>query len=141
MYQSLLSANPNFTLDLELTTTPTYTGLAETIIESWEKLGVKVKLKIVAYPDTNDYQILLIGQEIPADPDQYGLWHTTQATNITKYQNAKIDKLLEDGRKEQNQQKRKEIYQDFQRFLVEDCPAAFLYQLTTYNLSRTSTGS
>jgi peptide/nickel transport system substrate-binding protein len=138
MLEGLKTANPNFTLNLELTTTPTYAKLAQQIIESWSKLGIETQLKIVAYPDTNNYQILLIGQEIPADPDQYGLWYSTQTTNITKYQNAKIDKLLIDGRKEHNQQKRKEIYLDFQRFLVEDCPAAFLYQLSTYSITRQS---
>ena len=50
--------------------------------------------------------------------------------------NPKIDKLLEDGRKENNKEERKEIYHDFQRFLVEDCPAVFLHELATYSISR-----
>ena len=65
--------------------------------------------------------------DIPKDPDQYVLWHSTQPTNISKYKNPRIDKLLEDGRVELNQETRKKIYLDFQRFLVEDSPAIFLY--------------
>ncbi len=136
MVQKLKETNSNFTLDLELTTTPTYAGIGQIIVDSWQSLGFNVKLTIVPYPDTNDYQILLIGQQIPDDPDQYALWHSTQRTNITKYQNPKIDKLLEDGRKETDREKRSVIYQDFQRFLLEDCPAAFLYELPFYTLSR-----
>ena len=124
--------------DLELTTTPTYAQLAESIRDSWGQLGLNVSIKVVNLPDTNNFQALLIGQQLPPDPDQYLLWHSTQTktTNITKYSSPKIDKLLEDGRKELEQQKRKEIYQDFQRFLVEDTPAAFLFYLSSYTISR-----
>lgn len=132
----LKEANPNLALSFELTTTPAYVDMAQEIIESWKELGIEVKLKIVSFPDANDYQVLLIGQQVADDPDQYALWHSTQSTNITNYQNPKIDKLLEDGRKERDKQQRKQIYQDFQRFLVEDSPAAFLHQLHTYNLKR-----
>lgn len=133
----LKKSNPNLSLQFTLTTTPAYVEMAQRIIDSWMTLGIQTELKIVPYPDTNDYQILLIGQQIPDDPDQYPLWHSTQPTNIAHYQSPKIDKLLEDGRKETNHEQRKEIYQDFQRFLVEDCPAVFLHELPTYTLKRT----
>lgn len=136
MLAKLKQTNANLQLSLEVTTTPAYASAAQLIIDSWQQLGVVAKLKIVAFPDPSNYQILLIGQQIPDDPDQYLLWHSTQPTNITKYQNPKIDKLLEDARKELDPEKRKQLYQDFQRFLVEDCPAAFLNQLYTYNLKR-----
>ncbi len=132
----LKKANPQTNVELTITTTPAYVDMAQRIIDAWMELGIKTQLKIVPYPDTNDYQILLIGQQIPEDPDQYQLWHSTQATNISRYQNPKIDKLLEDGRKENNKEQRKQIYQDFQRFLVEDCPAVFLHDLSTYTISR-----
>ena len=138
MFDKLKTANSNMVLNFELTTTPTYSDIADSIVTSWQQIGINAKVKIVPYPDLNDYQILLIGQEIPDDPDQYALWHSTQTSNITKYQNPKIDKLLEDGRKETDTEKRKQIYQDFQRFLLEDSPATFLYDLPLYNVSRKS---
>lgn len=136
--EKLKAANPNLDLKLSLTTTPAYVDIAQNIINAWQQLGITTELQIVPMPDTNDYQILLIGQQIPDDPDQYLLWHSTQATNISKYQNPKIDKLLEDGRKEIDKEERKQIYQDFQRFLVEDCPVVFLHQLNTLTVSRNS---
>jgi len=134
--QALLeSLNTN--IEIELSTTPAFVALAEQVKTSWQTLGFTVKIKVVNLPDTNNYQALLIGQQIPKDPDQYLFWHSTQNSNITKYQSAKVDKLLEDGRKELDPQKRKLIYQDFQRYLVEDSPAAFLFHLNTYTIERT----
>jgi peptide/nickel transport system substrate-binding protein len=75
--------------------------------------------------------------DTPEDPDQYSIWHSTQkATNITHYENPRIDKLLEDGRSQINTEERKKTYLDFQRFLVEDAPAAFLFYPDTYSISR-----
>ncbi|OGV90526.1 hypothetical protein A3A66_01685 [Microgenomates group bacterium RIFCSPLOWO2_01_FULL_46_13] len=121
---------------LEITTTQSYAPLAEKIVDAWKGLGITVTFKIVNFPDTSDYQILLIGQKVPSDPDQYTFWHSTQPTNFTHYNSPRIDKLLEDGRKTLDQDERKLIYQDFQRFLVEDAPAAFLYYLKSYTITR-----
>lgn len=136
VYDKLVAANPNLKLAFELMTTPEHTELAEQITEAWRSIGIDATLKIVSFPDPSDYQVLLIGEQTPLDPDQYGLWHSTQATNITRYQNPKIDKLLEDGRRERDQEVRKEIYQEFQRFLLEDSPAVFLHRIHTYTIQR-----
>jgi len=71
---------------------------------------------------------LLIAQNIPADPDQYSLWHSTQTqTNISQISNPRIDKDLEDGRKATDSAVRKARYQDFQKVLLDHAPATFLY--------------
>jgi peptide/nickel transport system substrate-binding protein len=63
--------------------------------------------------------------------------HSTQnTTNITHLNNPRIDKLLEDGRKTLDLNLRKSIYSDFQRFLVEEVPAIFLFYPETYTLTR-----
>ena len=121
---------------LELKTMLQYLDVAESIATSWrETLGVKVDVKVVSSVST-DYQILLTDFTSPIDPDQYTIWHSTQATNFTHFSNLKIDKLLEDGRRTSDQKLRKEIYQDFQRFLLEDCPAVFLFKSSSFTLSR-----
>ena len=121
---------------IEITTTAAYEDLADIIVAAWNELGFNTKLKIVNFPDTNDFEVLLIGQRIPADPDQYNLWHSTQATNFTHYNSPRVDKLLEDGRKTLDEEERTLIYQDFQRFLLEDVPAVFLEHLVTYTVAR-----
>ena len=70
------------------------------------------------------------------DPDQYPLWHSGEQTNITKYKNLRIDKLLEDGRKNVDFNTRITIYNDFQKYLIEDTPASFLYFPYEYELIR-----
>ncbi len=121
---------------LELKTMLQYLDVAESIATSWRQtLGVQVDVKVVSSV-TSDYQILLTDFTPPTDPDQYSIWHSTQPTNFTHFSNLKIDKLLEDGRRTSDQKLRQEIYQDFQRFLLEDCPAVFLFKSNSYTLSR-----
>ena len=123
-------------MEINLATSSVLLDKAEKIAKSWEEVGVKTNIQVyTAIPE--DYQALLAIFDIPEDPDQYSIWHSTQtSTNITKYSNPRIDKLLEDGRGELNLEERKKIYIDFQRFLVEDSPAIFLYYPTTYTISR-----
>jgi peptide/nickel transport system substrate-binding protein len=121
--------------EIELLTFPSLLSVAEAVGKDWEELGIKTKIRVINFlPD--DYEALLATQEIPADPDQYFLWHSTQNTNLTGLSSLKIDKLLEEGRKTFDRQKRKEIYLDFQKTLVEECPAIFLFHPTLYTISR-----
>lgn len=121
--------------EIELATIPSLFPIAEEIKKDWQKLGIETKIKSITTLNEG-FEALLISQEIPSDPDQYVLWHSTQKSNITGYKSLKIDKLLEEGRKTQDLEKRKESYSDFQRFLVEDTPAVFLFHPTLYTVSR-----
>jgi len=121
--------------EIELSTFPSLLPVAEKIKKDWEDLGIATKIKVVnSVPE--DFQALLATQEIPSDPDQYSLWHSTQKTNISHYRSPKFDKILEEGRKELDQEKRKQLYHDFQKFLVEETPAIFLFHPTVYTVSK-----
>lgn len=121
---------------LTLSTFPSFLSLAQKIANSWEKLGVEILVRVEnTIPE--DFEALLTIQQIPPDPDQYPLWHSTQdRTNISNLKNPKIDKLLEDGRKTFRKEERKLIYADFQKYLMDEVPAAFLYYPTVYTISR-----
>ncbi len=121
---------------ITLSTYPSLLNTAQSVSDAWNKVGVKTKIKIepVIPPD---YQVFLLTLSIPPDPDQYQYWQTKQEnTNIGSYSNLKIDKLLEDGRKTFDQEKRIKIYADFQRYLVDDAPVIFLYHPNLYNVER-----
>jgi len=123
-------------MEIKISTTQTLLPVAEKIKQSWEEvLGIRVEIETVNILP-QDFQVLLILQQIPQDPDQYSLWHSTQEQNFTDYQSPKVDKLLEDARKTMDQAKRKEKYLDFQKFLAEDVPAIFLYYPEVYTISR-----
>lgn len=120
---------------LTLTTFSPFVELAQKIALSWTAIGIPTSVQIVN--TIGPFQVFLAGLSIPSDPDQYLLWHSTQqSTNLTGYTNVKIDKLLEDGRKELDPEKRKKIYSDFAKRLVDDAPAIFLYYPTTYTVTR-----
>ncbi len=157
--ERLMEEVPRVPLTFKLTTTPQFVPQAEQIKQSWEKLGlmaeescqkdskvvdksvcgntkIAVEILVSNFPDTNDFQILLMGQKIPADPDQYGLWHSGESTNFTGYKNTRIDALLEKGRQSYDLQTRRETYQEFQQFFLEDAPAIFINYLTSYQVKR-----
>ena len=119
-----------------LSTVPAYSEIAEDIKKDWSAIGVDTKI-IVSTELPSEYQIILIAQAIPSDPDQYNLWHSTQdTTNLSRLKNPRIDKLLEDGRKTSDYAVRFGIYSDFQKFLLEEAPAVFLFYPNSFNISR-----
>ena len=123
-------------LKISLTTPPILLSQAEKISQNWKDIGVNCDV-LVSSSIPGDFQAYLAILDIPADPDQYSIWHSTQgSTNISKYSSPRVDKLLEDGRAELDIEERKKIYIDFQRFLVEDTPAIFLYHPTIYTIER-----
>lgn len=157
----LLSPNgiPQIPLKFTLTTTTNFINDAEKIKSGWieigneasqlclkssdikdkklcENLKMQVDVSVNNFPDTSNFQTLLIGQTVSPDPDQYPLWHSGQPTNFTGYRNTRIDSLLEKGRQTDDQRKRIEIYTDFQQFFSEDPPVIFLRYLDKYNISR-----
>lgn len=113
--------------EIILTATPNLEDIGRAVVERWKSLGFDVKLRIESGIPQN-FQALLITQSIPTDPDQYFLWHATQdKTNLSKYDSKRVDKDLEDGRKVIDEAERKSLYFDFQKTLLEDAPAVFLY--------------
>jgi peptide/nickel transport system substrate-binding protein len=157
--ERMLDEIPFEPLNIELTTTDNFAVDAEQLKKDWEQLGqsayescleskniedkdqcintqIKVDIRVTNFPDTNNFEVLLIGQEISPDPDQYHLWHSEQGTNFTRYKNTRIDALLEKGRKTSERSERRAIYQEFQQFLLEDAPAVFLRHLESYEVKR-----
>ncbi|MCW1949212.1 MAG: ABC transporter substrate-binding protein [Candidatus Shapirobacteria bacterium] len=112
--------------------------LAEEIKTAWQNtLGFPVSVTIENQINFDNYDTLLTYGAITNDPDQYLFWHSTQTnTNITKLNNPRIDKILEEGRQLTDQIERKALYQDFQTYLLEESPAIFLYYPTVYTITR-----
>lgn len=155
-----VSAQPVAPMTLTIDSAVTLLEDAQAIAQDWKALGEETRLRCergelgtteANAGDCNRYRIevetrvvrdmqnfdaVLVGREVPPDPDQYTWWHSNQAQNISHYQNPRVDKLLEDARKETDQQRRKLLYFEFQRYLVEDVPAMFLYYLPDYTVER-----
>ena len=124
------------TQTIKLVTSPILLEEAEKIASDWRKIGINTLVQVSSIIPSQ-FQAYLTILDIPKDPDQYSLWHSTQtSTNISGLSNPRIDKLLEDGRSQLAFEERKKIYLDFQRFLLEDPPAVFLFHPRTFSVSR-----
>lgn len=129
------SASESSSFKLVLKTLSQYKDTATILKENFEKIGIKIQIEEVQMVPDN-FQMFLGDFNLSKDPDQYLLWHSDQNSNITRYKNLRIDKLLEDGRKIIDINERKKIYSDFQKYLLDDSPASFLYLPYTYDVSR-----
>lgn len=157
--ERLLEELPREKIEFSLTTTTLFENQATTIQSEWQALGVKavercetssqvtdksvcpnlaisVQLRIANFPDTTNFDTILIGQKAPPDPDQYEMWHSNEPTNFSGYKNTRIDSLLEKGRQTGSSDERLQLYQEFQQFLTEDAAAIFLEHLTSYQIER-----
>lgn len=129
------NSSQSSSLKLELQTFPQYEKLAYQIKSLWQKIGIKTDVKIVdTFP--SNFQVFLGEYAVSKDPDQYTLWHSASQNNITQYKNLRIDKLLEDGRQTTDISQRETIYADFQKYLLDDPPATFLYFPYEYDITR-----
>ena len=128
-------------LELKIATTewPEYIATAQAIQEQWAQIGVATTIEqfgagtiqqTIVGP--RDYEILLYGEILPADPDPYPFWHSTQSRapglNLAQLKDAKIDTLLEEARKTNNIQERQEKYREFLARFTDLKPAIILYQ-------------
>jgi peptide/nickel transport system substrate-binding protein len=127
--------------------------LVEHIKEVWEsKLNLDVKIKKVD-PDviikdiieTRTFEVLFYGQEVGRDPDRYVLWHSAQkdhpGLNITGFEQIRADRALEEGRNELENENRLVHYSEFQKVIVDDVPAIFLYHpYSHYYVTQNVTG-
>jgi len=107
----------------------------------WRDIGVSVDVNqpaendfqpIVAY---HNYDALLYGISLGADPDVFAYWHSSQADvrsenrlNLSEYNSANADQALEGGRTRKDLQLRVLKYRPFLEAWRSDAPALALYQ-------------
>jgi peptide/nickel transport system substrate-binding protein len=108
-----------FSLVLEHTNDPANTQEAELVKEQLSKAGIDATLKqddqtafIIAAVSGN-FSVLFWRQHPGDDPDaQYVWWYTGSTLNFGKFNDPTLQGLIDQGRAETDQAKRKQIYQD-----------------------------
>lgn len=118
-------------VQIKLTVVPDLASVGEFIKKAWAEIGVDVTTESSLIPN-EEYQAFLTVQDLPADPDQYSLWHSTQSTNISNYNNVRVDRDLEQGRRTMAQSDRLQGYTDFQKIIREELPVLYLYHDSEY---------
>ena len=103
-----------------------------------KEIGIDVSIRVLEWASfinrfikTGDFNAVVLGWSLSLDPDQFNIWHSSQQGpgqfNFIGYENAKVDRLLEEGRKELNVNKREIIYHKFSEQLLSDSPIVYLY--------------
>jgi peptide/nickel transport system substrate-binding protein len=127
------------TIRLLIPDKPVYQQVGAMVGRAWQKLGLNVTVVAKSAEEMGDvvnahqeYDIVLLGEQSDIDPDRYSTWHSTQmppaGLNITGESNKRVDKALEDGRKDLSDQDRIHDYDLFQYYLAKDVPVIWLYQ-------------
>lgn len=115
------------------------TRLVETLKEFLESEGVLLDLVGKNYDQitkevlaSRDFELILYEIEVSVDPDQYNLWHSLRINfpdlNISGYKFNRVDVYLERGRQLLSQKNRLVSYESFQKAMINDVPAIFLYE-------------
>ena len=128
-------------LHVKITTTdwPEYVRTAELIQQMWLAIGVESEIESYGAGTIQqtavrprDYEILLFGEILSAQPDPYPFWHSTQTRspglNLALFKDEAVDKLLEEARKEADPNKRRDMYIEFQEKILDQNPAIILYR-------------
>jgi peptide/nickel transport system substrate-binding protein len=117
---------------------PELKAVATELVNVWRQLGAKVEVLVFETGDLNQnvirprkFDALLFGTVVGRDADVYPFWHSSQRNdpglNIAMYANATTDKLLEEARTESDPVAREEKLMAFQKEILRDLPAVFLY--------------
>lgn len=124
-------------LKITTSTWPELTEVAKIIKDQWVAVGAQVEIEVLPTPELQqaikdrNYEALLFGAVLNIDPDPFSLWHSSQkkdpGLNLALYDNKTVDTLLEDARQTLNPLERAKKYDDFQKLVIEDIPAVFLY--------------
>jgi len=113
--------------------------LCATIIQSnLKEVGIQVKIRILEwaafihqYIDKKNFDAVILGWSLSRDPDQFSIWHSSQVKegqyNFVSYSNPEVDRLLVEGRRTFDIEKRREIYHKIHSILGDEQPYTFLY--------------
>lgn len=112
--------------------------IAQIVQAQLRELGVGVEIRVLEWAALlkdhirkRDFEAIVLGWSIGIDPDQFGIWHSSQRgpdqLNHIGYANPEADAMLERGRQTCVQQERVRYYHRLQELLAEDEPVVFLY--------------
>lgn len=129
--------NYRFTLKLTIPNNPQRYAIARSLIEDFTKMGIEIKLRTeewgkfqkdverglvdmwlltwIGYKDPDIYRYAFAGGSVPPHGANRG-W----------YQNPRLDKLLEEGLRVNEREKRKKIYLEVEEIVHQDRPYIFL---------------
>lgn len=128
-----------FRFELKIHTgNPTRKSVALTLQDELKKHGIAASVRELDWTiflgdvKARKFDAIILGWAMPlGEPDAYQVWHSSQAdnrgSNHVSYKNARVDRILEEYRREFDPQKRIELYREFQQILSDEQPYTFLF--------------
>lgn len=111
---------------------------AQIMKESLKDVGIIMNIKVLEWQallhefiDKKRFEAVIMGWALSRDPDLYDIWHSSKTRegefNFISYKNAEVDRLLIEGRRSFDLEKRKTIYRRIHTILADEQPYTFLY--------------
>lgn len=144
----LKKGDTRLSLNLYTTNDEQKTKEAESILEMLKMIGMEVKIEkmpmgalIQGHIRPRDFDMLLVSQNLGADPDLYPFWHSSQVNdpglNFSGFSDRRVDKYLEMGRSNSDPKIRSEKYAAATDIIWGEVPAVFLVRPSwLYGVSR-----
>ena len=120
---------------------PTFEARSQAIAQYWEEVGLKAEVdmtEVTLYydmieKDDPSIETFFGGWSTGSDPDPSGLWKSDVLWNYPRYNNPESDALLEKALDIEevgsDNDKRKEVYVEWQKLINEDLPMLFIAEL------------
>jgi peptide/nickel transport system substrate-binding protein len=113
-------------------------NVTELLAKKYREFGFEIDVKIFEPNDLTlnvirprNFESIFFGQVINKDLDLYGFWHSSQRNdpglNISGFTNIEADKELEKIRGVLDQEERNKSLQIFEKEVINEIPAIFLY--------------
>lgn len=111
---------------------------AQIIQQRLQQVGIDVKIRVVEWAaflkefiDKGNFEVVLLAWLTSQDPDMFDIFHSSKTKpgelNFIGYNNPEVDRLLEEGRRTFDIEKRKKAYYRIQELLAQEQPYTFLY--------------
>ena len=110
---------------------------AEIIQQNLRDVGIHAEIRVMEWQafleqiDKRSFDAIILGWSMGRDPDLYDIWHSSKTKkgeyNFINYKNPEVDRLLIEGRRTFDLEKRKKIYYRIHEILADEQPYAFLY--------------
>jgi peptide/nickel transport system substrate-binding protein len=113
-------------------------AVAEDLVRQWRAIGADVQVQPLEAASfisgellARKFQAALVAVDPGPDPDPYPFWHSSQIAppgrNLSDYSDPNIDDKVERGRQTTDTARRKELYAEFQSYLIAGVPQIPLY--------------
>ena len=105
--------------------------------EEMDKVGIVMNIRKIEWAvfvqrlNERKFDAVTLGWSMGVESDPYQIWHSSQkssgGSNFVGFENAEADKIIEDARKEFNNDKRTKLYKKFANIIHNEQPYTFLF--------------